>query len=107
MVSIQHDIPKHNCIAVLQPARGGYAKRCHLVNGTGEAYELVQKDNTKVNCTLLDYWEYDVTAIPESLSYLVYGMQVTKLIKSALRRFPELKTNPKVEILLLYINAKN
>ena len=100
---IKHAIPCHGCFLIVQPARGDYRKRCFLVNSEkGEVYELEDPETGEISkAILLDYYTYAVSKIPDSICYLAYGMGSKVIVPALQERFPVLRDNHEVEVLIL------
>lgn len=95
---------------IIQPARGDYTRRCRLINKQGgEIYRLEDIDNgTVVSAELLEYCTYMLCQIPDILCYMSYGIGSEKLVPALLSRYPQLKEDSEIEVLLLRkIKMKN
>lgn len=102
VISIKHGCPKHSCFAIIQPARGHYADRCRLVNGhEGEIYKLNMEGDDEVFAELLDMFEYTLRELPESNCYWAYGMSKEKLTRALMNKYPRLREDSEIELLLL------
>lgn len=102
VLSIKHGCPKHSCFAIIQPARGNYSVRCRLVNGReGELYKLTNEGEGEVYAELLDMFVYTLKELPESNCYWAYGMGKEKLMRALMNKYPNLREDSEIELLLL------
>lgn len=103
IILISHGQPKHACFAIIQPSRGHYTDRCRLVNGKqGEIYKLTSPDDgVEVFAELLDLYVYTIRELPESSCYWAYGMNKEKLIRALMNKYPRLREDSEIELLLL------
>ncbi|WP_303181406.1 hypothetical protein [uncultured Butyricimonas sp.] len=101
VITIKHSIPKHSCFAIIQPARGQYTARCRLVNGReGELYRLTN-EGEEVYAELLDMFVYTLKDIPESNCFWAYGISKEKLVQALMSKYPRLREDSEIELLLL------
>ncbi|WP_294141627.1 hypothetical protein [uncultured Sanguibacteroides sp.] len=102
IITVKHSIPKHSCFAIVLPARGNYAIRCRLVNGReGELYKLANDGENEIYAELLDMFVYTLKELPESNCYWAYGMSKERLIQALMNKFPCLREDSEIELLLL------
>lgn len=99
---ISQGVPKHGFFALAQPHNGINGRisldpdkpKCEI-----ECRHPRTGDITKAE--LIELLTFPLVDIPDGLSLLTYGVKAEKLIDLLLARYPEFKTNPQVEFLLL------
>lgn len=99
---ISQGVPQSPFFALAQPHSGNNGR---VSLDPDKEKTIVECKNPRTGETsqaeIHDLFTFNLIDIPDGISLLAYGIPAGKLISHLLNKYPELKTNPQVEFLLL------